>query len=73
MMEKKANALIKIYNDASLSAPEWEIVGFHVYNSARTGVLNNVLSFYDGLMRYLHSEHYGNVPGQQEFDFGGLK
>lgn len=73
-MQKKADALIKVYNDASLSPQEWEIVGFHVYNSARTGVLNNVLSFYDGLMRYLHSEHFrGNISGQQEFDFGGLK
>ena len=73
-MQKKADAIIKVYNDASLSKAEWEIVGFHVYNSARTGVLNNVLSFYDGLMRYLHSEHYGaKVMGQQEFDFGGMK
>lgn len=73
MMEKKASALIKIYNDASLSAPEWEIVGFHFYNSARAGVLNNSLAFYDGLMRYMHSQYFDNVPGQQEFDFGGLK
>ena len=73
-MQKKADAIIKVYNDASLSPQEWEIVGFHVYNSARTGVLNNVLSFYDGLMRYLHSEHYSPImSGQQEFDFGGLK
>lgn len=73
-MQKKAEAIIKVYNDASLSPQEWEIVGFHVYNSARTGVLNNVLSFYDGLMRYLHSEHYGaKVSGQQEFDFGGIR
>ena len=73
-MQKKADAIIKVYNDASLSPQEWESVGFHVYNSARTGVLNNVLSFYDGLMRYLHSEHYGaKVMGQQEFDFGGIK
>ena len=74
MIEKKADALIKVYNDAGLSAAEWEIVGFHVYNSARTGVLNNVLSFYDGLMRYMHSEHFrGNISGQQEFDFGELR
>lgn len=73
-MQKKADAIIKVFNDASLTSQEWEIVGFHVYNSARTGVLNNTLSFYDGLMRYLHSEHYGaKVMGQQEFDFGGVQ
>ena len=73
-MQKKADAIIKVYNDASLTPQEWEIVGFHVYNSARTGVLNNVLSFYDGLMRYLHSEHYGDkISGQQAFDFGGVQ
>ena len=73
-MQKKADAIIKVYNDASLTPQEWEIVGFHVYNSARTGVLNNVLSFYDGLMRYMHSEHFGGrISGQQEFDFGELR
>ena len=74
MIEKKADAIIKVYNDAALSAAEWEIVGFHVYNGARTGVLNNVLAFYDGLMKYMHSEHFsGRISGQQEFDFGDLR
>ena len=72
MYEKKANALIKIYNDTMLSKPEWEVVGFHFYNSGRAGVLNNALSFYDGLMKYMHSEHFGNIPGQQAFDFGEM-
>lgn len=73
-MQKKAEAIIKIYNDAALSPQEWEIVGFHVYNSSRTGVLNNILHFHDGLMKYLHSEHFSaKISGQQEFDFGGLK
>jgi hypothetical protein len=74
MHQKKADAIIKVYNDASLSRAEWEIVGFHVYNSARKGVLNNVLAFYDGLMKYMHSEHFSaTIDGQQEFDFGGFR
>jgi len=73
-MQKKADAVIKVFNDAELSQQEWEIVGFHVYNGARVGVLNNVLHFYDGLMKYIHSEHFGaKATGQQEFDFGGMK
>jgi len=72
-MEKKAQAIIKVYNDLSLSHPEWRIVGFHVYNQARQGVLENILTFHDGLRYYMESEHYPVIPGQQEFDFGGIR
>lgn len=72
MYEKKANALIKVYNDAMLSKAEWEVVGFHFYNSGRQGVLDNALSFHDGLIRVMHSGLYGKIPGQQAFDFGEM-
>ena len=71
-MLKKANAIIKVYNDMSLSSGEWHIVGFHVYNEARKGVLDNILTFHDGLRYYMDSPYFGNVPGQQEFDFGEM-
>jgi hypothetical protein len=72
-MQKKADAIIKVYNDSAMTPQEWEIVGFHVYNSARQGVLDNVLAFYDGLMYFMHSKHFGNKnEGQLEFDFGGF-
>lgn len=72
-MEKKAQAIIKVYNDMDYSPAEWRIVGFHVYNQARQGILNNILTFHDGLVHYMNSEHYPVIPGQQEFDFGGIR
>lgn len=72
-MEKKAQAIIKVYNDMDYSPAEWRIVGFHVYNQARRGVLENILTFHDGLRYYMDSPHFGNVPEQLEFDFGGLR
>jgi len=72
MYEKKANAIIKIYNDMDFSPGEWRIVGFHVYNEARRGILNNILTFHDGLRYYMDSPHFGNPPEQMEFDFGDL-
>lgn len=71
-MEKKAQAIIKVYNDMELSPAEWRIVGFHVYNQARRGVLENILTFHDGLRYYIDSEHFGNAE-QLEFDFGGIR
>ena len=74
MHQKKANAIIKVYNDAMFTPQEWEIVAFHVYNGGPRGVLDNMQSFYDGYIYFLHSEHFGGrIRGQQEFDFGGLK
>lgn len=73
MYEKKAKAIIKIYNDLELSAGEWRIVGFHVYNEARQPILDNILTFHDGLRYYMDSTYFGNVPEQLEFDFGGIR
>lgn len=73
-MQKKADDIIKIYNDAAITPAEWKIVGFHVYNGARKPVLDNVLAFYDGLMYFMHSEHFGNKnEGQLEFEFGEFR
>lgn len=71
-MHKKADAILKVYNDAGLTPQEWHVIGFHVYNQARQGVLNNILAFHDGLMYYMHSPHFQNIAGQQEFDLGGM-
>jgi len=70
MMEKKADAIIKVYNEADLTPQEWHIVGFHVYNKARHGTLANILAFHQGLDYYMNSPLFHTIPGQQEFDFG---
>ena len=72
-MEKKAQAIIKVYNDMDYSPAEWRIVGFHVYNQARRGVLENILTFHEGLRYYMDSEYFGGTSEQLEFDFGGLR
>ena len=71
-MEKKADAIIKVYNDADLSPQEWHIVGFHVYNKARNGVVANLMAFHQGFDFYMNSPLFHNVPGQQAFDFGDM-
>jgi hypothetical protein len=70
MMEKKADAILKVYNEADLTPQEWHIVGFHVYNKARHGTLANILAFHQGLDYYMNSPHFHNIAGQQAFDFG---
>ena len=68
MMEKKADAIIKVYNEADLTPQEWHIVGFHVVNKARHGTLANLLAFQQGFDYYLNNPHFPGA-GQMAFDF----
>ena len=69
-MEKKADAIVKLYNDAELTDEEWKIVSFYVHSKARPRILHNILTFYDGLQYYRNSGHFDNVPGQMTLDLG---
>jgi hypothetical protein len=70
-MQKKADAIIKVYNDMSFSAEEWRIIAFHVRNGARAGIMENILAFHDGLMYYHNSPHFTN-QNQLQFDLGAF-
>ena len=60
-MQKKANDIIKVYNDASLTPEEWKIVGFHVQNQARHGVMRNLLAFIEGITFYYNNKYFSNI------------
>jgi hypothetical protein len=63
---KKAESIIKVYNDLSFTQNQWMWIAFLFQEKASPGILNNMLSFIEGINKYYHDQYLSEVRSNQD-------